>query len=274
MELNPGVRNTALATGTVTRTNPLVGTVGEWAASVVTLDQRRLHRLQHHPGVGHQARLATAGQARLSYAFSRGRGNTATGQADTADSQFLGDLNLDNEVRADRRRSPAHPDACPARYDVPQHRRPEAERRLQRPQRDAVHAARHHVRRDRNGITANEYLPAGTYRRRAARMPTRSTTRAAATAARGPNYQRLDFRAGYRIRLAGGRTIDAFLDVFNVTNRAELREPEQRPPRDGDVPEDHADPQRESDPHGADQFALRVLRLRRRLTTGGQEIRS
>ncbi len=33
----------------------------------------------------------------MSYAFSRGRGNTATGQADTADSQFLGDLNLDLE---------------------------------------------------------------------------------------------------------------------------------------------------------------------------------
>jgi len=36
-ELNPGVRDSTLATGLVTRTNPLVGTVGEWAASVVTL---------------------------------------------------------------------------------------------------------------------------------------------------------------------------------------------------------------------------------------------
>ena len=42
---------------------------------------------------------------------------------------------------------------------------------------------------------------------------------------RGPNYQRLDFRGGYRFRLNGGRTIDAFLDVFNATNEANFANP-------------------------------------------------
>ena len=43
--------------------------------------------------------------------------------------------------------------------------------------------------------------------------------------ARGPNYQRVDFRAGYRIRFAGSRTIDAFLDIFNLTNEPNFANP-------------------------------------------------
>ena len=37
MDLNPALRSTGLATGRVTRTNPLIGTVGDWAAAVTTL---------------------------------------------------------------------------------------------------------------------------------------------------------------------------------------------------------------------------------------------
>jgi outer membrane receptor protein involved in Fe transport len=43
--------------------------------------------------------------------------------------------------------------------------------------------------------------------------------------ARGPGYLNVDLRAGYRIRLNGGRTLDAFLDVFNLTNRANFANP-------------------------------------------------
>ena len=43
--------------------------------------------------------------------------------------------------------------------------------------------------------------------------------------ARGPNYQRLDLRAGYRVRLGGGRTLDAFLDIFILTNEANFANP-------------------------------------------------
>ena len=32
-------------------------------------------------------------------------------------------------------------------------------------------------------------------------------------------------RAGYRIRLNGGRTIDAFLDIFNLTNEPNFANP-------------------------------------------------
>jgi len=42
---------------------------------------------------------------------------------------------------------------------------------------------------------------------------------------RGPGYVQADLRAGYRVQLGGGRTLDAFLDIFNVANRANFANP-------------------------------------------------
>ncbi len=79
---------------------------------------------------------------------------------------------------------------------------------------------------DRNGSTQNEYLAAGTYSGTGEDAFTVDYD-GGRNGGRGPNYQRLDLRMGYRIRLAGGRTIDAFLDMFNCNERAEFRESEQ-----------------------------------------------
>ncbi|HEY3092531.1 MAG TPA: hypothetical protein VGJ52_05520, partial [Vicinamibacterales bacterium] len=77
---------------------------------------------------------------------------------------------------------------------------------------------------DRNFFTTNEYLPAGRY------TGTGEDTfdvdyKGGRNGARGPNYQRLDLRAGYRFRIGGGRTLDAFLDVFNLTNEPNFANP-------------------------------------------------
>ena len=77
---------------------------------------------------------------------------------------------------------------------------------------------------DRNGLLTNEYLPAGTY---SGVGPDGFTVeyKGGRNGARGHNYQRLDLRMGYRIRLGGGRTIDAFLDLFNATNEPNFANP-------------------------------------------------
>jgi hypothetical protein len=77
---------------------------------------------------------------------------------------------------------------------------------------------------DRNGLTGNDYLPAGSYS---------GTGEDAITVdfdgrrngARGPNYVSLDMRAGYRFQLGGGRWIDAFVDVINATNEPNFANP-------------------------------------------------
>jgi hypothetical protein len=41
----------------------------------------------------------------------------------------------------------------------------------------------------------------------------------------GPGFFQLDLRAGYRLGFANARALDLFVDVFNVTNRANFDNP-------------------------------------------------
>jgi hypothetical protein len=221
-ELNPGVRDTTVATSTLRRTTPLIGVNGDWAASVVTLVNEGYINYDTVQVSGTK-RFAQGWQGRLSYAYSRGRGNTATGQADNAASQFLGDLNLDRDVGPTSVDRP-HILTISGSYDVP---------RTGGLKVSAVYSARSGTPftlvnsttdLDRNGFTTNEYLPAGSYSGVGEDAYT-VDYKGGRNGARGPNYQRLDFRAGYRFRLAGGRTIDAFLDVFNLSNEPNFANP-------------------------------------------------
>lgn len=77
---------------------------------------------------------------------------------------------------------------------------------------------------DRNGLTANEHLPAGTYSG-SGRDAVTVDYKGGRNGARGPNYASLDLRAGYAFRLAGSRTLNAFVDIFNLTNEPNFASP-------------------------------------------------
>jgi hypothetical protein len=221
-ELNPGIRDSGLATGRVTRTTPLVGTASEWAASVVTLTNDAwidYDSLQ----VSATKRFSDGWQGRLSYAWSRGRGNTSTGQADPAISQFGGDLNLDRDIGPTNVDRP-HILTLSGSYDVP---------RTRGLKLSAVYSARSGTPftlidstfdADRNFFTTNEYLPAGRYTG-TGEDAFDVDYKGGRNGARGPDYQRVDLRAGYRFRVGVGRTLDAFLDVFNLTNEPNFANP-------------------------------------------------
>jgi hypothetical protein len=221
-ELNPGVRDSGFATGRVTRTNPLVGSPGEFVASVVTLTNDGWIDYDTVQVSGTK-RFSDNWQARLSYAWSRGRGNVSTGQADPAISQVLGDLNLDRDVGPTNVDRP-HILTVSGSYDVP---------RTGGLKVSAVYSARSgtpftlidtNLDADRNSFTTNEYLPAGTY----SGIGDDALTvdyKGGRNGARGPNYQRLDLRLGYRFRIGGSRTLDAFLDIFNATNEPNFANP-------------------------------------------------
>jgi hypothetical protein len=221
-DLNPPLRATGLATGRVTRTNPAIGAVGDWSAAVTTLVNEGwidYHTVQ----VSGTKRLSRNWQGRLSYAWSRGRGNTATGQADTSPSQLLDDLRLDENIGPTSVDRP-HVLTLTGSYDVP---------RTGGLKISAVFSARSgtpfslintNLDEDRNGITGNEYLPAGTYTGQGDDAFSVDYD-GGRNGARGPAFKRLDLRAGYRIRLGGLRTLDAFLDIFNVTNEPNFANP-------------------------------------------------
>jgi hypothetical protein len=222
MELNPGVRDTTTATSTLRRNTPLVGSVGDWAASVTTLVNEgyiNYDTLQ----VSATKRHSNNWSGRASYAYSRGRGNTPSGQADAAASQFLDDLNMDAEVGPTNEDRP-HILTLTGTYDVP---------RTGGLKVSAVYSARSGqpyslidttFDLDRNGFTTNEYLPAGTYSGTGEEALT-VDYKGGRNGARGEAFQRVDLRLGYRFRLNGGRTIDAFFDLFNATNRPNFARP-------------------------------------------------
>jgi hypothetical protein len=228
-ELNPLVRQGTLATNAATRTNPLVGAVGEWAASVQTIEP--VGEIDYNSiQFSGTKRYSNNWQARVSYAYSRGRGNVPSGQADAADSQFLGDLNLDNEYGPTNVDRP-HILTLTGSFDVPRTGGLKLSGVFRARSGTPFSLRNTALDADRNGDTDNEYLPAGTYTGAAPDssapyvIPYTVEYKGGRAGARGPNYAQFDMRAGYRFRLGGERTLDAFLDVFNVTNRANFAIP-------------------------------------------------
>jgi hypothetical protein len=80
---------------------------------------------------------------------------------------------------------------------------------------------------DLNGVLF-DLLPAGTYNASSAAGPyvmKDAVTAGSRNSTRGPGFVQLDMRFGYRLRMGGRRTLDAFVDVFNVTNRVNFNNP-------------------------------------------------
>jgi hypothetical protein len=229
MELNPLVRNGTLATNPVSRTNPLVGTVGEWVASVQTIEP--VGEIDYTSvQVSGTKRYGNNWQARVSYAFSRGRGNLPTGQADVPDSQFLGDLNLDDEYGPTAVDRP-HILTLTGSFDVPRTGGLKLSGVFRARSGTPISLRNTTFDHDSNGLTNNEYLAPGTYTGAAPdaaspnSIPYTVEYAGGRAGARGPGYMQTDLRAGYRIQLGGGRTLDAFLDIFNLGNRANFANP-------------------------------------------------
>ena len=203
----------------------------------------------------------------MSYAYSRGRGNTATGQAAQSNSQFLDDLNLDTEVGPTTVDRP-HILTVSGSYDVP---------RTGGLKLSGVFTARSGTPfslidttfdHDRNGLTANEYLPAGTYLRVGDKDYT-VDYKGGRNGGRGPNFQRLDLRAGYRSAwaLAARSTCSSMCSTRRTSRTSRPRE---RPAHDGGRScSHHVDERREPDADGADEFPLRLLRRARRFARAG-----
>ena len=76
---------------------------------------------------------------------------------------------------------------------------------------------------DRNGILFDP-LPPGTYSGVGTTAIT-AESEGGRNGAYGPDYAQLDVRIGYRIRPGKGRTLDLFLESFNLTNRSNYTNP-------------------------------------------------
>ncbi len=223
LDLNPSLRATNLATGAVTRTNPLVGAVGEFASRVDTLvnvgsvnyDSLQFSgtkRLQ--PGL-HRTRVL-----RLFEALAATR---PPGSESAINSQYLGDLRLEREwgpTSVDR----PHIMSMSGSWDVPKTGGLKVSGMFQARSGTPFSLINTTFDADQNGSTANEYLAPGTYSGTGVNAISLDYE-GGRNGARSPNYVTLDVRGGYRFSLPGGRTLDAHLDVFNLTDHVNYATP-------------------------------------------------
>lgn len=221
-DLNPGIRDTTTATSTLRRNNPLVGEVGEFAARVDTIVNEGYINYDTVQ-VSATKRLGAGVSGRVSYAYSRGRGNVGTGQADTANSQFLDSLNLDNDIGPSNVDRP-HILSVAGSYDVPRTGGLKVSGVFQARSGTPYSLVDSTTDLNRNGITVDEFLPAGTYSGVGEDALT-VDYEGGRNGARGPNYMSLDLRAGYQFRLGGDQTLNVFVDVFNATNEPNFASP-------------------------------------------------
>jgi hypothetical protein len=76
---------------------------------------------------------------------------------------------------------------------------------------------------DQNGELF-DYLPAGTYSGVGANAITVESD-GGRNGARGPTFSQLDARFGYRFRVGGARTVDAFFEIFNMVDSPNFNNP-------------------------------------------------
>lgn len=214
--LNPGLRVSTSRTATIVRVDPNFVTNVWEVGNYGWIDYQALQ-------LELEKRLSRGFSLRGSYTYASGRGNTDDGTNDTIQTQLLDDLQLDQNIGPSGLDRP-HILAVSGTYDVPRTGGLKVSGVLLSRSFSPFNLTDTNFDLDRNGRTDNEWLPPGTY---SGVGPDAITVdyEGGRRGARALGSFRLDLRAGYRVRLPENRTLDAFVDVFNVTNRVNFNTP-------------------------------------------------
>ena len=218
-DLNPGLRDTTSRTATLRRVNAANFTSS--VLEITNLGWANSDSLQFSL-VKRQSRNH---QYRVAYTLSRTYGNvSAPGTIDTISTQVLDDLNLeDGEARTSQDRP--HVLSVQGSVEVPKTRGLVISGGLQAQSGTPFTLTDSSTDPDRNG-SFQEPLPAGTYSGNASNADAITVENDGGfRGARGPWLMLLNMRAGYRFRLPRGQSLQAHIDVFNVTNRANFNTP-------------------------------------------------
>ena len=257
--------NPALRAGTG-RGDPLTrsdafGVLGEpYASNVYTLDSIGM---TNYDAINFQLekRYADRWGGRIAYSYGKSRGNTFN-QNELILSQVGADLRLDEFTQ------PSETDrssilSMSARTELPLGITASTVVRYMTGLPLTVYDSTFDL--DQNGILVDPIAP-GTYSGTGVNGITVENDGGYA-GGRGPDFFQMDVRFGYRARPYQDHTLDIFFDIFNITNRGELQQPEWGPAAQSVPP--IADPPRRQrlPPGGAVRHPLRVLgeSLQRRL---------
>jgi hypothetical protein len=219
-DLNYGLRTSTARTATLVRNlspiaSQFVAAVNE-PMNVGEIDYDALE-------IGLVKRFSQNYQYRVSYTLGYGRGNTSGAGIPTSTFQLLDNMNLEanrGPVNVDRR----HNLVISGLALVPHTHGLNLSWVARALSGSPFSLTDSNLDPDRNG-QFQEPLAAGDYTNPTAENPFPVTADATRNGARGPGFFQLDMRLGYLINLRQARRLNLFLDIFNVTNRANFDNP-------------------------------------------------
>jgi hypothetical protein len=217
-DLNPGVRTSPARTAPIVRINPAYVAQVSQPVNAGEIDYDALQ-------VSLVKRFASDYSYRVSYTLGYSRGNTSGAAIPLSGFQLLNDLNLDlnqGPTNVDRR----HNLVFSGQALVPRTRGLTLGWVMRALSGSPFTLFDSTTDPDLNG-QFTEPLPAGSYTGTpgARRNPWTVDFESQRNGARGPGLFQADFRVGYRLRPGRDRSLNLFVDVFNVTNRANFENP-------------------------------------------------
>ena len=227
--LNIGTRRNTSRTGTIDFLDPY-GLSGSLAAgeapyvSVVRLLTTKYGYSDYDAmNLSLEKRFSHNWSLRGAYALSYSRGVTGN-QTDTPQLQVGTDLHLDDyygPTNVDRR----HSLVVSGRMEIPKTHGVTLSGVLRALSGTPFTIQDQNIDADQNGVLFDP-LPAGTYSGTSQDSLQNVENKGGRNGARGPGFMQLDLRGGYRAKLGSSRrTLDVFVDVFNVTNHANFTNP-------------------------------------------------
>jgi hypothetical protein len=219
--LNPAIRVDTSRTGTLTRVDAF-GVLGEAYRSQVWVMENTGENKYDALNLSLEKRYSQNWSGRVSYSLSTSRG-TAQDQNDKNTYQTLTDLSLDSwrgPSVVDRR----HILSVGALANIPKTRGASISSTIRYMSGAPFTIINTGVDANRNG-ELEDPAPAGTYSGTGLNAMQNVKFDGKRNGARGPDYLQADVRAGWHIRVQGEKTLELFLDIYNITNRANFQTP-------------------------------------------------
>jgi hypothetical protein len=218
--LNPALRVDTSRTGALTRLDAF-GVLGESYRQQVWVMENTGESTYDGLNLSLEKRYANNWSGRISYSLSSSRG-TADNQADRNTYQALTDPSLDlwrGPSEVDRR----HILSIGARTEIPKTHGVNLSSTIRYMTGAPFTIYNSAIDVNRNGELEDPVQP-GTYSGTAPDSLRNVEFDGRRNGARGPNYFQADVRAGWHQRIRS-RTLEVFLDIYNITNRANFDNP-------------------------------------------------
>jgi Carboxypeptidase regulatory-like domain len=219
--LNPSLRVDTTRTGAITRSDAF-GVLGESYSQQVWVFENSGVADYNALNLSLEKRYANNWSGRISYSLSKATG-TANDQADKNTYQTLTNLNLDafnGPSNVDRR----HILSLGAQTEIPKTGGVTLSTTVRYMSGAPFTIYNSAIDADRNGELVDP-VPAGTYSGTAPDSMKDVKYAGGRNGAVGPDYFQADVRAGWRRKISSTKALELFLDIYNITNRANFDNP-------------------------------------------------